>query len=447
VILTESSDAQAVVAGSAHAERLGELLRHGSARIGVVGLGYVGLPLAVALAEAGHEVVGLDADQDRLLRLGQGVDYIRGEHAALKRLLETGALRASSDAEVLGSQDAIILCVPTPLTPNREPDMSFVEAAVARVAAHLRAGQLVVLESTTYPGTTEELVLPPLLARGFTPGDSLFVAYSPERVDPGNQKFDTRNTPKIVGGLTPRCTALAQLLYARIVERVVAASAPRVAEMVKLLENIFRCVNIALVNEMALLARRMDIDIWEVIRLASTKPYGFMPFYPGPGMGGHCIPIDPFYLTWKAREYDFNTRFIELAGEVNMKMPAEVVDIVIDALGTRGKSLRGARVLVLGAAYKRDVADTRESPSLKIIELLDRRGAEVSYNDSRVPKLEVGARCFQSVALDGLAGYDCVVISTDHSEYDFERIVAESRLLVDTRNASGARDKSHVYVL
>lgn len=427
---------------------LDERIRTRTARICVVGLGYVGLPLAVAFARAGFSVYGVEQNPIKVRQVLDGQDYIRGEEGGeLADLVTCGRLDAGNDYDRVTGQDVIIICVPTPLTRNREPDISYVTSVTTEVSRRLRVGQLVVLESTTYPGTTEEVVKPLLDKSNLKAGIDYHLAFSPERVDPGNQEFQTENTPKIIGGLTPECSRLTGLLYEAVIASVHTASSPRVAEMVKLLENIFRCVNIALVNELALLSRRMDIDIWEVVRLASTKPYGFMPFFPGPGLGGHCIPIDPFYLSWKAREYDFHTRFIELAGEVNMQMPSEVVKLVVDALGTNFKSLRGSHVLVLGAAYKRDVADHRESPSLKIIDILERRGARVDYNDDLIPHVKINGHMYHSVPLERLDEYDCVVIATDHSAYDYEDIVKRGRLVVDTRNATGARGAENVFIL
>ena len=422
-------------------------IRARSARISVIGLGYVGLPLAMGFAKAGFCVYGLDDNADKVARIEAGEDYIRNDSAHLSELVRSQRLQAGGSYDAAADSDVIVVCVPTPLTKNREPDVSYVSSVSKEIACRLRPGHLVVLESTTYPGTTEEILLPALAATGLRVGVDFYLAFSPERVDPGNHDFHTLNTPKIIGGVTTECSRLTHLLYSSILEQVHVASSPRVAEMVKLLENIFRCVNIALVNELALLSRRMDIDIWEVVRLASTKPYGFMPFYPGPGLGGHCIPIDPFYLSWKAREFDFQTRFIELAGEVNLQMPEHVVDIVIDALGTHAKSLRGARVLLLGAAYKRDVADHRESPSLKIIELLEKRGAVVDFNDPLIPTITVGGRKRKSVPIDDVASYDCTVIATDHSSYDYASLVQCAALVVDTRNATGVRGLDHVFVL
>jgi UDP-N-acetyl-D-glucosamine dehydrogenase len=418
-----------------------------TARIAVVGLGYVGLPLAMGFAKAGFRVTGLDDNQEKNRMVNEGRDYINNESEILSSLVRNGLIGAVNDYGVLSEVDIICICVPTPLTRHREPDISYVVNVAEFVSRHLKRGQLVVLESTTYPGTTEEVVLPILEKSGLKGGQDFHLAFSPERVDPGNASYNTENTPKVIGGLTPECSELTRLLYEKVIVRVHKASSPRVAEMEKLLENIFRCVNIALMNELALLCRKMDISIWEVIELASTKPYGFMPFYPGPGLGGHCIPIDPFYLTWKAREYDFQTKFIELAGDINGRMPSFIVEMTTEALAVQFKCLRGSRILVLGAAYKKDIADHRESPSLKIMEELMKKGAEVSYNDDYIPVIHVSGKELHSVPLDGLDKYDCVIIAADHSYYQFEKIADEALLVVDSRNAVKRRDLRKVFVL
>ena len=411
--------------------------------VGVIGLGYVGLPLGLTMAEAGKEVVGLDVDGAKVEKLGAGQSYIR--HIDAERIAKARSrFRASTDFSELGSCDAIIVCVPTPLSEGREPDLSYVAATAQTIAKHLRANQLVVLESTTYPGTTEEVVQPILEATGLRVGKDFHLAFSPEREDPGNARYSTKTIPKLVGGVSPQCGEVAAALYRSFLESVVVVSDARVAEAAKLLENIYRSINIALVNELKMLFERMGIDVWEVIEAAASKPFGFTPFYPGPGLGGHCIPIDPFYLTWKARHYDFSTRFIELAGEVNTGMPYWVVDRVVEALGEGGKALKGAKVLVLGVAYKRDVDDLRESPSLKVIEILESRGAEVSYNDPYVGSLRARKlRHYETFELDSvelgeaaLREADCVLIATDHGAYDYEWIVRHARRVVDTRNAT-----------
>jgi UDP-N-acetyl-D-glucosamine dehydrogenase len=407
-------------------------------RIAVIGLGYVGLPLALAFAEEGFPVSGLDKDLKKVKVLNEGKSYVDDipslevEHALKKEF--TATIRES---EALAGADAVFICVPTPLTHNKEPDLSFVIAAGKSVARYLKLGELVVLVSTTYPGTTEEILLPLLQKGGRKVGMHFYLAFSPERVDPGNKAYGIRNTPKVVGGVTPACTELAAYLLNTIVERVVPVSSPRVAEMTKLLENTYRVVNISLVNELAQLSRRMKVNIWEVIEAASTKPYGFTPFYPGPGMGGHCIPIDPFYLSWKARAYDFNLRFVELAGEINDSMPYFVVDLVAEALNKEGKPLKGSRILVLGVSYKQDISDLRESPALKIIPMLKEREAQVKYCDPLVPSLEIEDQAMSSLSLSEKPwkNADCVLLLTAHRAFPYPEIARESKLIVDTRNA------------
>ena len=414
------------------------------ARVGVVGLGYVGLPLALTFAARGLAAVGVDVDPEKPRAIAEGRSYIRHVPAeAIAAAVRAGRLSATSDFAALSGCDAAILCVPTPLTPEREPDLSYVERTAEAIAPHLRAGQLVVLESTTWPGTTEEVVLP-ILERGsgLVAGRDFFLAFSPEREDPGSG-VSTHSIPKVVGGYTPRCLEAALALYGAAFDRVVPVSSTRVAETTKLLENIFRSVNIALVNELKMLCDRMGMDVWEIIEAASTKPFGFMPFQPGPGLGGHCIPIAPFYLTWKARQFEFQTRFIELAGEINTGMPQYVVQRTMEALNDRGAALKGARVLVLGIAYKKDVDDMRESPAIRIIELLQRRGAQVVYHDPfvpRVPRMRRHRLDMVSVPLtdEALAGSDAVLIATDHSCVDYARVVEQAPLVVDTRNACRA---------
>jgi UDP-N-acetyl-D-glucosamine dehydrogenase len=419
------------------------------ARVAVIGLGYVGLPLALLYTEQKFQVKGFDIDQRKVDTLNAGGSYIfritREEIGAAK----AGGLTATSDYSELTAMDAIIICVPTPLNEYHEPDLSYITNTGHAIAPHLRAGQLVILESTTYPGTTEEVLVPILenenkaglkAARGTHASDQEFyVAFSPEREDPGNTSVARRDIPKVVGGLDPQASDLAAALYGAIFKRVVRVSSPAAAEMTKLLENIYRCVNIALVNELKLLSLRMGLDIWEVIDAAATKPFGFQPFYPGPGLGGHCIPVDPFYLSWKAKEWDFRTRFIELAGEINIGMPYHVIASVVGALNRQKKSLNGSRVLVLGVAYKRDIDDLRESPSLTIIELLQKEGAKVSYHDPYFPFIGKGRKYdlqMKCSSLENLGQYDCVLIVTDHSDYDYAGIVKESQLVVDTRNAT-----------
>jgi UDP-N-acetyl-D-glucosamine dehydrogenase len=419
------------------------------ARIAIIGLGYVGLPLALLYTEQKLRVTGFDIDQRKVDTLNAGGSYIfriTPEEIAAAR---TGGMTATSDYSRLTEMDAIIICVPTPLNQYHEPDLSYITNTGHAMAPHLRAGQLVILESTTYPGTTEEVLVPILeqenkaglkaARNGQTADNNFYVAFSPEREDPGNTSVARCDIPKVVGGLDQQAADLAAAMYGTIFKRVVRVSSPAAAEMTKLLENIYRCVNIALVNELKLLSLRMGLDIWEVIEAASTKPFGFQPFYPGPGLGGHCIPVDPFYLSWKAKEWDFRTRFIELAGEINTGMPYHVIASVVGALNRHKKSLNGARVLVLGVAYKRDIDDLRESPSLTIIELLQKEGAQVSYHDPYFPTIGKGRRYdlqMKCASLDNLGQYDCVLIVTDHSDYDYARIVRESQLVVDSRNAT-----------
>ena len=413
--------------------------------VGVIGLGYVGLPLVLRFGEVGFRVIGFDIDRAKVEQLNAGASYI--EHVPTPRvqaLLESSRFEATADLERLGEPDAIIICVPTPLTRHRDPDLQYVEKTADAVAVTLRRHQLVCLESTTYPGTTDEVLLPRLEARGLRVGEDFFLAFSPEREDPGNLQFDTATIPKVVGGMTPACLDLATTLYGQAIKQVVPVASTRVAEATKILENVYRAVNIALVNELKIAFERMGINVWDVIEAAKTKPFGFQPFYPGPGLGGHCIPIDPFYLTWKAREYGVATRFIELAGEINAAMPGYVVHRLMDALNERGKALKGARVLVLGAAYKRDTDDPRESPGLEIIEDLIQKGARVDYSDPHLPRLPVVRRhkiLLASAVLSEatLREYDAVLLVTDHSRFPYELIHRSAALIVDSRNAFRAR--------
>jgi UDP-N-acetyl-D-glucosamine dehydrogenase len=418
--------------------RLEEKIRNGQARLGTLGLGYVGLPLSVEFAEAGLHVTGFDLSPAKVEAINRGESYIKDVPTErLAALVRAGRLQARSDFDALSACDAIIICVPTPLGKTKDPDLSMVVDAAGAISKHLRAGQLVVLESTTYPGTTEELIQPILEERGLKAGESFFLAFSPERVDPGNPRFHTRNTPKIIGGVTAECTAVAQLLYAKAIDKVIPVSSTRAAEMVKLLENTFRSVNIGLVNEVALMCERLKVDVWEVIEAAATKPFGFMPFYPGPGLGGHCIPIDPLYLSWKLKMLNYRARFIELAGEINSGMPEYVVQRVADALNDREKSVKGSRILVLGVAYKRDVDDVRESPALDILKLLESRGARVSYNDPHVPELKANGTVLRSEdLLPAARRADLVVIVTDHGSYPYRDIVEAAPVVLDTRNAT-----------
>jgi UDP-N-acetyl-D-glucosamine dehydrogenase len=420
-------------AAAATAQVLAEKIRSRRARVGVVGLGYVGLPLAVEFAKAGFSVTGIDISEDKARRVNAGDSYIGDiPSSTLGPLIEAGKLRATADFSAALELDTINICVPTPLRKTKDPDMSFIVSACQEIAHHFHAGMLIILESTTYPGTTDELVLPMLNKSGLEVGQDFFLCFSPERVDPGNPKYQTVNIPKVVGGCTPACTEMGRLFYAQALEHVIPVSSTQVAEMVKLLENTFRMINIGLVNEMALMCGRMGINVWEVIDAAATKPFGFMPFYPGPGLGGHCIPIDPFYLSWKTRQAGIEARFIELAGYINGQMPHFVVDKVQNALNDAGKPVKGSRIHVMGVAYKRDIDDVRESPALDIMLLLQRRGGVVSYHDPHVPKLRLDGEELQS-SEDFTA--DCTVIITDHSAFDYKRLVDSAPLIVDTRNA------------
>jgi UDP-N-acetyl-D-glucosamine dehydrogenase len=427
---------------------LKEKLEKRQARVGVIGLGYVGLPLAVEFAKAGFDVTGFDVDQSKVTEMNAGRSYVldvKTEDVAT--CVKAGRLRATTDMSKLGEMDAVDICVPTPLRKTKDPDMSFVVSAAEEIAKYLHPGMLIVLESTTYPGTTAEVLQPMFEAKGLTVGEGFYLAFSPERVDPANEKYNTRNTPKVVGGTTPACSEMAAALYAAAVDTVVPVSSTQVAEMVKLLENTFRAVNIGLVNEIALMAHRMNIDVWEVIDAAKTKPFGFMPFYPGPGLGGHCIPIDPFYLSWKAKQSGFECRFIELAGHVNGSMPEYVVERISEALNTRKKAINGARIHLFGLAYKKDVSDMRESPALDILQLLHRRGAELSYTDPYVPTLKEGTVSLQSVAEDRVDGIDCAVIATDHKVFNYSAMPGRFPLIVDTRNALKGNTAKNIFRL
>ncbi|MCY4023432.1 MAG: nucleotide sugar dehydrogenase [Anaerolineaceae bacterium] len=421
-----------------HREKLLEKLQARSARIGIVGLGYVGLPLALEFARAGFRVTGLDLDLDKVAQLNEGRSYIPGvAHETVAPLVAAGRLCATDDYRALSAADAISICVPTPLRKTRDPDMSYILHALEALVEVCRAGQLIVLESTTWPGTTSEIILPRLQERGLVAGESIFVAFSPERIDPANTEFGVRNTPRIVGGITTACTEVAVALYSTAVDQVLPVSSPTVAEMTKLLENTFRAVNIGLVNEMALMCNRLNIDVWEVIEAAASKPFGFMPFFPGPGLGGHCIPVDPHYLSWKLKTLNYNARFIEVASEINTAMPLHVAQRISDALNDEGKAVRGARVLVLGVAFKRDVDDVRESPALDVLALLMEKGAAVRYHDPQVPQLRLpDGQCLYSQPLDAaeLAAADCVVVITDHSAIDWQQVADHSALVVDTRH-------------
>ncbi len=406
--------------------------------ISVIGLGYVGLPLAVEFAKEGYCVIGIDVDAEKVRLLNAGISYIPDIPTEdVAGLVHKGLLKATTDYSVLKDVDAISICVPTPLRKTKDPDVSYIIAAAEQIARYSHPGLLIVLESTTYPGTTDELIIPRLVSNGFKVGEDVFICFSPERIDPGNKTYGVRNTPKIMGGSTPACLEVAMALYSKAIDRVVPVSSTRAAEMVKLLENTFRSVNIGLVNEMAVMCAKLGVSVWEVIEAASTKPFGFMTFYPGPGLGGHCIPIDPLYLSWKLKTLNYNARFIELASEVNSQMPLYVVSKVMDALNEVRKPVNGSRILVLGAAYKRDINDLRESPALDVIRLLQERGAEVSYHDPYVPDLRHEGVDMQSIELTAevLRTADCVVIVTDHTTYDWGWIAREAPIIVDTRNA------------
>lgn len=428
-----------------------------SAVVGIIGLGYVGLPLGLEFIESGFNVVGFDIDVKKIPILKEGKSYIKHINGnRIKKAVDSGRFDATTDFSRLPEADAIIICVPTPLDEHREPDMSYIIDTAETIQKYLKPGQIVTLESTTYPGTTEEILLPlfeasPSVSRltsdvsRFSVGKDFFLAFSPEREDPNNPKFSTKTIPKVIGGVTPDCLEVSQALYDAVLDQTVAVSSPRAAEATKLLENIYRSVNIALVNELKMVFHRMDIDIWEVINAASTKPFGYHPFYPGPGLGGHCIPIDPFYLTWKAREYEVNTKFIELAGEINTYQPYYVVTRTMEILNEHGKSLKGSKVLILGAAYKKNIDDMRESPSLKLIEILRSKGAEVDYNDPYVPKLPATRKYnFNMISVElskeNLNKYDFILLSTDHDDYDYEFITQNSKLIIDTRNAFTKHD-------
>ena len=405
----------------------------------MIGLGYVGLPLAMEIAGAGFHVIGIDLDGDKIATLKQRKSYILDvPEKTITWAMESGSFTPTSDFTVLADADAVSICVPTPLSKSRDPDISFILAATAEIRKHLRPGQLIVLESTTYPGTTNELILPELESAGLRVGEDFFLAFSPERIDPGNASFNTRNTPKIVGGITDRCTEMARLFYSQFIERVIPVSSTKCAEMVKLLENTFRSVNIGMVNEMALMCDLLGVDIYEVIDAAATKPFGFIPFYPGPGLGGHCIPIDPHYLAWKLKALNFQARFIGLASEINGMMPSVVTTLVGEGLNRFSKSIRDSKVFILGVAYKKNVSDCRESPALDIMRLLSDKGAILSYNDPLVPSLRLNGEVMKSVDVTAASveSQDCVVILTDHGIYDFRKIVGAAKLVIDTRNAT-----------
>ncbi|MEH7235745.1 nucleotide sugar dehydrogenase [Bacillus sp. JJ1562] len=430
-------------------EKLFNKIESKDAVIGVVGLGYVGLPLAVEKAKAGYKVIGFDVQQSRVDQVNKGINYIGDVvDEELSEMIKEGRLEATTDYEKIKEVDAVAICVPTPLDQHMQPDTSYVESSSKEIAKYVHEGMLVVLESTTYPGTTEEIVKPALEVSGLVVGEHIFVAYSPERVDPGNKHFNTKNTPKVVGGITENCTKVAAALYRSVLEGDVhEVSSPAVAEMEKIFENTFRHINIALANEMAILCKRMGIDVWEVIDAAKTKPYGFMAFYPGPGLGGHCIPIDPFYLTWKAREYNYHTRLIELAGEINNSMPEYVVQKSLEILNEYGKPLKGSKIAVLGVAYKKDIDDYRESPSLPIITMLREKGAEVLVVDPYIKSYKCGKNFADTLPLtkELLNQSEMTLILTNHSDFDYDMIVKESKVIFDTRNALKDFDKNENY--
>ena len=414
-------------------------LENRNATAAVIGLGYVGLPLAMEIAAAGFKVIGIDLDENKIAALKRGQSYILDvpqKHVA--EAVDTGKFTPTTDFSALAQADTVSICVPTPLSKSRDPDISFILSATEEIRKYLHRGQLVVLESTTYPGTTDELIVPELEGSGLKVGNDFYVAFSPERIDPGNPKFNTHNTPKIVGGITPQCTEIARLFYSQFIERVIPVTSTKCAEMVKLLENTFRSVNIGMVNELALMCDLLGVDVYEVIDAAATKPFGFSPFYPGPGLGGHCIPIDPHYLAWKLKALNFQARFIGLAAEINGMMPSVVASLVADGLNRAAKSIRNSKIMILGVAYKKDVSDCRESPALDVMRLLKDKGALLSYNDPLVPNLRLGNAVLKSIEATPaeIARHDCVIILTDHSVYDFRKLVGAAKLVIDTRNST-----------
>jgi UDP-N-acetyl-D-glucosamine dehydrogenase len=428
------------------ADALGERIRNKTAKAAVIGLGYVGLPLAVELGRAGFDVTGLDTDPEKARLIQAGQCYIPDIDSSLfAELTRQGKLKASVDDAVLAEADAVSICVPTPLNKTKDPDLSFILAAAGMLANRLHPGMLIILESTTYPGTTEEAILPVLQQSGLKVGQDFFLCFSPERIDPGNEAYKTRNIPKVIGGVTPQCAQVGALFYSQVMDRVIPVSSPRVAEMVKLLENTFRMINIGLVNEIAMMCSRMDIDVWEVIEAAATKPFGFMPFYPGPGLGGHCIPVDPHYLSWKTKQVGFEPRFIELASHINHQMPLFVVEKVQAALNDRAKPVKNSRVHLVGVAYKRNISDMRESPAVDILTLLEQRGAVISYTDPYVPELAIESRTYKSrPLLEAAAQSDCAVIVTDHTDLDYAGLASAAPLIVDTRNALKKIRQPHI---
>ncbi len=429
-------------------KKLEDKILRRKAKIGIIGLGYVGLPLALTFVKAGFKVYGLDVDEDRVLKLGKGVSYILDTPSSeIRDAIASRRFAVTNDFMRIKEVDAVIICVPTPLYKTKEPDVSYIVSAVKNIKRYMKRGQIIVLESTTYPGTTEEVMLPVLEEGGMKEGKDFYLAFSPERIDPGNPEYDTKNTPKIIGGISKTSTDIAKLLYEQAIDAVIAVSSAKVAEMVKLLENTFRIVNIGMVNEIMLMCDRLGVNVWEVIDAAKTKPYGYMPFYPGPGVGGHCIPVDPIYLSWKARMHGFEARFIDLASQVNSEMPHYVVSKVIEGLNDHRKSLRCSTILIVGVAYKKDVKDLRESPALEIIDMLIKKGALVSYYDPYLPYLKIDGINLKSLPFNknSFKDSDCVIIVTDHSNVDYKFIADNSKLVVDTRNVLKAiKNKSNI---
>jgi UDP-N-acetyl-D-glucosamine dehydrogenase len=425
---------------------LKEKLINKSATIGIIGLGYVGLPLTIRYSQIGYKVIGLDNDLNKINSINMGESYIEGINSNLLKEAKKNGLLVSDEYSLINEVDAIILCVPTPLNKYREPDLSFVVNTVNAITPFLREDQVISLESTTYPGTTEEEILPRIQETGLVVGENIYLVYSPEREDPGNQNYETKTIPKVVGGHTKKCLDIGSALYGNAIEKIIPVSSTKAAEMTKLLENIHRAVNIGLVNEMKIVADKMGIDIYEVIRAASSKPFGFTPYFPGPGLGGHCIPIDPFYLTWKAREYKLNTKFIEISGEINASMPLWVVGKVVDALNERNMSVNGSKILILGAAYKKDIDDLRESPAIELIQLLKTRGALISYSDPFIPKIYINGISMNSVVISPkvISEFELVLLATDHSTFDYKMIIKNSKVLVDTRGAYSEKSENLV---
>ena len=421
---------------------LEEKIRSKDVSIGVIGLGYVGLPLAVEFTNKGFSVIGIDISVDKVEKINRGENYIKDvKDHELKSAVDKGLLRATTNFSVVEKIDAISICVPTPLIKTKDPDISFIKDALEKISQYMHSDCLVVLESTTYPGTTRELMLPDLEKSGLTVGEDFFLAFSPERVDPGNPVFQTKNTPKVIGGITPQCTSIAKILYEQIIDTVVPVSSAEAAEMVKLLENTFRSINIGLVNEMAIMCDKLGVNVWDVIEAAATKPFGYMKFLPGPGLGGHCIPIDPYYLSWKMKALNYNARFIELAGEINSSMPEYVIDLVAEGLNRQKKSINGSKILILGIAYKRDIDDVRESPALDVLRLLENKGADVEYHDPFVPRISWNGEAIGSVSLskDIILSADVVIIVTDHKDFDYNMIRKNAKIVIDTRNAIQGR--------